>query len=61
MDWDEPRARPAKSMILGEPLDTHSIAELQERITALEAEIVRTHAEIDRKRKQAEAASALFR
>lgn len=60
MDWDEVRA-PTTKMTLGEPLATHSIAELEARIGALDTEIVRVKAEIEAKRRQAAAADALFR
>ena len=61
MDWDDVRAPAARAMTLGEPLATHSIGELEERIGALEAEIARVQAEIAAKRAQAAAADALFK
>ena len=61
MDWDEVRAPAAKAVVLGEPLATLSIAELESRIAALEAEIARVRTEIDAKRRQAAAADAFFR
>lgn len=61
MDWDDERPRPKRTVTVGEILDTHGIAELEERIAALEAEIARTRAEIDKKRKHEAAASSLFK
>ena len=60
MDWDEVRAPAAKTVTLGEPLATLSIAELEARIAALETEIARVKTEIDAKRRQAAAADAFF-
>ena len=61
MDWDEVRAPSEKAVMLGEPLDKVSIAELETRVMALEAEIGRVKTEIDRKRQQADAANAFFK
>ncbi len=61
MDWDEVRTPASKAVTLGEPLDTVSIAELETRIAALEAEIGRVKTEIERKRRQADAANAFFK
>lgn len=46
---------------MGEPIDTHGLAELRERVAALEAEITRTKAEIERKRSIEIAAASLFK
>ncbi len=61
MDWDEVRAPAAKTVTLGETLDTLAVAELESRIAALEEEIARVRAEIDRKRSHAAAADQFFR
>jgi uncharacterized small protein (DUF1192 family) len=61
MDWDEVRPKPAKEITIGENLATLSIAELESRIGALEAEIVRVKAEIDTKRRHEAAAAAIFK
>ena len=61
MDWDEVRTPSAITLKLGEPLDAVSIAELDARVLALEAEIARVKAEIERKRRQADAANAFFK
>lgn len=61
MDWDDDRPRPKRTVTVGEILDTHAIAELEERVTSLEAEIARTRAEIDKKRKHEAAAASLFK
>ncbi|MFA5949075.1 MAG: DUF1192 domain-containing protein [Hyphomicrobium sp.] len=62
MDWDELRPKAAKtSAAIGDNLESLSIAELEARINAFEAEIVRTLAELDKKRAHEEAAAALFK
>lgn len=61
MDWDEARPTPAKAVSVGDNLETLSIGELEERVAAFEAEIVRLRAEIDAKKKHEAAASALFK
>lgn len=61
MDWDEARPTPAKAVSVGDNLETLSIGELEERVVAFEAEIVRLRAEIDAKKKHEAAASALFK
>jgi uncharacterized small protein (DUF1192 family) len=61
MDWDELKPKPAKSVAIGENLETLSLGELEARIAALHGEIVRVEAEIERKKKQASAADALFK
>lgn len=61
MDWDDIRPTPAKAFAAGDVLDALSIAELEGRVKALESEIVRVKAEIDKKRRQADAANAFFK
>ena len=62
MDWDEIRAAPAsKAVALGEDLSQLSIAELEQRIGALQVEIGRVETELAAKRRHEAAASALFR
>ena len=61
MDWDDVRTPTAKTFSVGEPLTTLSIAELEDRVGALDAEIVRIKAEIAAKRRQADAANAFFK
>ena len=61
MDWDEVRAPAARSVTLGEPLGTASIAELEVRVAALEGEIARVRTEIEAKRRQAADAGAFFK
>lgn len=60
MDWDEARPKPA-AITIGEDLKRLSVAELEARVTALEAEIARTKVEIDSKKAHNAAASALFK
>lgn len=59
MDWDEARPRPQAT--IGEPLSNFGIKELEARIGALEAEIVRVRDELARKKAHEAAASALFK
>lgn len=59
MDWDE--ARPKPQAQIGENLSTFSVKELEARIGALEAEIVRVKEELARKKAHEAAASALFK
>jgi len=62
MDWDDivPKT-PKTGLVIGESLETLSVAELEARIGALEAEIMRVKAELEAKRRHEEAASALFK
>ena len=60
MDLDDlPVKKP--DMVIGENLDAISIAELEQRIQALESEIARIRAEIARKQASRSAADAFFR
>lgn len=59
MDWDEVSRQPASW--LAEDLTSLSIAELEARMTAMEAEIVRVKDELEVKRAHERAASALFK
>ncbi len=61
MDWDDVRNPAVKTVSVGEPLTTLSIAELEARVAALDAEIARVKTEIAAKRRQAEAANAFFK
>ncbi|WP_363347343.1 DUF1192 domain-containing protein [Methylocystis echinoides] len=58
-DEDPPRPRPAGQ--LSQPLDLLSIAELEERIAALKAEIARLEQAAQAKRAATAAAEAFFR
>lgn len=61
MDWDELKPKPVKTPAVGDDLKTLSIAELEARITAFEAEIVRVRAEMTSKKAQQDAAARLFK
>jgi uncharacterized small protein (DUF1192 family) len=61
MDWDEVRPKPKPGTAIGENLETLSVAELEARILELECEIVRVKAELQKKRRHEDAASALFK
>jgi uncharacterized small protein (DUF1192 family) len=60
MDLDDAPKKPA-NMVIGENLDAISVAELEQRIQALESEIVRLKAEIAKKQASRNAADAFFR
>jgi uncharacterized small protein (DUF1192 family) len=61
MDWDEAREKTTKTASTGENLDKLSVGELEVRIAAFEAEIIRVHAEITRKKAHSAAAESLFK
>jgi len=57
-----PRARRGEALLVvtKEDLDLYAVAELEERIETLQAEIARARAQIDRKQAGRSAADALF-
>ena len=61
MDWDDVRPEPKKGAVIGDNLDTLSVAELEARMSDLEREIARVRAEREKKRRHEDAASALFK
>ena len=61
MDWDEVTPKPIKGIVVGESLETLSVAELQARIKDLESEIQRVKAELEAKQRHESAASAIFK
>jgi uncharacterized small protein (DUF1192 family) len=62
MDWDDiiPK-KPKTAATVGDSLETLSVAELEARIAAFEAEIERIKGELASKRRHEQAASALFK
>lgn len=63
MDWDEAR-RPsggAEPVTVGQSLEQHSLDDLRQRISTLEAEIERVRAEIQRKEAHEAQASSVFK
>ena len=60
MDLDEAPKKPA-NMVIGENLDAISVAELEQRIQALESEIARLRTEIAKKLASRNAADAFFK
>ncbi len=60
MDADDLPKKPP-GPVIGESLDAVSLAELEQRVQALESEIARLKAEIVRKRASKTAADAFFR
>lgn len=61
MDWDDMVPKPKPQAAIGDPLATLSIGELNARIAALEGEIARVRAEIEKKQAHEAAAAALFK
>jgi uncharacterized small protein (DUF1192 family) len=59
----EPRRSRGQALIEAarEDLEPYAVDELKERITALQAEIERTHAQMERKQSGRAAADALFK
>ncbi len=62
MDLDDllPQKKPS-GIVIGDSLETLSLAELEKRVKDLDAEIARVRAEIDRKKRHEEAARAIFK
>lgn len=58
---EEPRRKSARSHEIGQDLALLSVAELEERVAALKAEIQRLEAEIGAKGSSRNAAESLFR
>ena len=61
MDWDEAQAKQSRAITTGEDLRRHSVAELEARIVAFEAEISRVRREIEAKKAHNKAASSIFK
>jgi uncharacterized small protein (DUF1192 family) len=61
MDWDDLKPKAPKGVTLGENLESLSVAELQARIAALNAEIVRVEAELAAKKAHEAAAASIFK
>ena len=61
MNWEDELPKPKALITLGEKLDRLSVSELDERISALQAEISRVETERAAKRAHAAAAAALFK
>lgn len=59
MNDDEPRAR-ASAHEIGQPLDTLSLHEFEDRLALLHAEVARLEAARDRKRAALDAAGSVF-
>jgi uncharacterized small protein (DUF1192 family) len=61
MDWDDLKPKPPKGITVGENLKDLSVADLQERIAALNAEIARVEAELAAKKSHEAAAASIFK
>ncbi len=60
MDLDDAPKKPP-TMVIGENLDAISVAELEQRLQALDSEIIRLRTEIAKKQSSRSAANAFFR
>lgn len=60
MEWDEPKAKTTKAIVVGEDLSNLSITELDARVATLKAEIERIEAAAAAKRRHSAAAAELF-
>lgn len=61
MDWDEPQNAKPKGVVVGETLDALSVEDLEERVDALRAEIVRVEAEVKRRKEHQDQAASVFK
>ncbi|MEO1793523.1 MAG: DUF1192 domain-containing protein [Pseudomonadota bacterium] len=61
MEDDSAPAKTPAGHVVGENLETLSVAELEARLTALKAEIVRIETERDRKMKHADDVASVFK
>ncbi len=61
MDLEDFRPKPKPEIVVGEKLETLSVAELEARVGALRQEIERVEAELASKRSRVAAAEALFK
>jgi uncharacterized small protein (DUF1192 family) len=61
MDWDDLQPKKPKSVVVGEDLRHLGLAELKERVAALQAEIARVETEIAAKKAIEAAAAAIFK
>ena len=63
MDWDDVTKPGAggQEIVVGETLERHSVAELEQRIRELEAEIDRVRGELEAKRGHEARAASVFK
>jgi len=61
MDWDDLKPKAPKGVMLGESLESLSVAELEARIVALQQEIDRVRGELAAKKAHEAAAAAIFK
>lgn len=61
MDWEDLKPKPKPTITVGDDLKTLSVAELDERVALLTAEIERIRGEIARKKAHTAAAEDLFK
>jgi len=61
MDPDDLPQKTTRAVTVGEPLENHSVAELEHRLEILDSEIARVKAVLGAKRASKSAADAFFR
>lgn len=61
MDWDEARQPAKEEIVVGQTLERMSVDELKALVAALQGEISRVEAEIERKKSIGDAAAAVFK
>ncbi|MFT3987455.1 DUF1192 family protein [Aestuariivirga sp.] len=61
MDPDDLPQKTTRSVMVGEPLENHSVAELEQRLEVLDSEIARVKAVLAAKRASKSAADVFFR
>lgn len=61
MDWDDLKPKAPKGIVVGESLESLSVAELEARIVTLQQEIERVRAELAAKKAHGSAADAIFK
>ncbi|MGE0849176.1 MAG: DUF1192 domain-containing protein [Hyphomicrobiaceae bacterium] len=61
MDWDDLKPKAPKGVVVGESLESLSVAELEARISLLQREIERVQAELAAKKAHTSAADAAFK
>jgi uncharacterized small protein (DUF1192 family) len=61
IEWDDTKPRTVSTAVIGEKLDDFSVADLEQRVKDLQAEISRVTAIIAGKKSHTSAADALFK
>ena len=61
MDWDDVQKPTKPEIVVGENLERLSLAELEARVVALEAEVARVRTEVERKKSIGAQAESVFK